>query len=72
MPGGFDVARINVETYLWHGDNDHTVTLAMSMGQRHAAMISHAQMKIYPCEGHFSVPIRHMREILQTLCVDHA
>jgi pimeloyl-ACP methyl ester carboxylesterase len=68
MPWGFDLERINAETYLWHGDNDHTVPLAM--GQRHAEMIPHAQIKIYPGEGHFAVPIRHMREILQTLCVE--
>jgi pimeloyl-ACP methyl ester carboxylesterase len=62
---GFDLEDINVETYLWHGDNDHTVPLAMS--KKHQRLIPHAQLKIFPDEGHFSVPIRHGGEILQTL-----
>ncbi|KPJ91407.1 MAG: hypothetical protein AMJ53_11740 [Gammaproteobacteria bacterium SG8_11] len=66
-PWGFDLRSINAETYLWHGDNDNTVPLAM--GQYHAKMLPHAKLKIFPGEGHFTVPIRHLGEILQTLCV---
>jgi pimeloyl-ACP methyl ester carboxylesterase len=65
-PWEFDLKRISAETYIWHGDNDHTVPLAM--GQHYAEIIPNAQIKIYPGEGHFSVPIRHIGEILQTLC----
>lgn len=65
-PWGFDLRDINVETYLWHGDNDNTVPLIMS--QRHAAMIPYASLRVFPGEGHFTVPIRHAGEILRTLC----
>ena len=65
QPWGFDLQQIKANTYLWHGDNDRTVPLAM--GQHHAELIPHAQLKIFPGEGHFTVPIRYAGEILQTL-----
>jgi len=64
-PWGFDLTRISVETYLWHGDHDRTVPLIMA--EQHARLIPGAQLIVYPGEGHFSMPIRHLDEILQTL-----
>jgi pimeloyl-ACP methyl ester carboxylesterase len=64
-PWQFDLSDISVETYLWHGGNDRTVPLKMA--ERHAEMIPGARLIVYPDEGHFSVPIRHLGEILHTL-----
>jgi pimeloyl-ACP methyl ester carboxylesterase len=64
-PWGFDLSRISVETYLWHGDNDRTVPLKMA--EYHARMIPGAHLTVFPGEGHFSVPIRHLGTMLRTL-----
>jgi len=37
------------------------------MGQRHAALIPDCRARFLPGEGHFSLPIRHAKEILQAL-----
>ena len=64
-PWGFDLSDISVETYVWHGDNDKTVPL--NMAEQHAERIPGARLIVYPGEGHFSVPLRHLGEILHTL-----
>ena len=64
-PWGFDIRSISAETYLWHGDLDRTVPVIMA--KRHAELIPRAHLTLFPNEGHFSVPIRHVDEILQTL-----
>lgn len=64
-PWGFDLMRISVETYLWHGDKDRTVPLIMA--EQHARTIPGARLTVYPGEGHFSTPIRHLGEILVSL-----
>jgi len=56
---------IRVPCYLWHGEQDTTVPLAM--GKRLAAAIPGCRARYYPDEGHFSLPVRKMDEILAAL-----
>lgn len=59
------VDSIRVPCHLWHGEQDTTVPVAM--GRRLAAAIPGCRARFYPDEGHFSLPVRRMDEILSTL-----
>jgi pimeloyl-ACP methyl ester carboxylesterase len=63
-PWGFDPAAIQPPVYLWHGDQDTNVPVAMA--QHLADRIPDSSLTIYPGEGHLIVP-RHWDEILATL-----
>jgi len=64
-PWGFDPASIRAPIHLWHGELDVTVPVAMA---RHLARsIPKCRATFHPDEGHFSLPIRHMEQILRTL-----
>jgi pimeloyl-ACP methyl ester carboxylesterase len=63
-PWGFDPAAIQPPVYLWHGDQDTNVPVAMA--QHLADRIPDNSLTIYPGEGHLIVP-RHWDEILATL-----
>ena len=58
-------AAVKTNTFLWHGNLDTTVPV--SMGQRHAELIPHCTAEFLPDEGHFSLPIKHIKHILFTL-----
>jgi pimeloyl-ACP methyl ester carboxylesterase len=63
QPWGFDPATISPPVFLWHGDHDTNVPIAMA---RHlAAQIPHSTLTIYPNEGHLTVP-KHWPEIQAT------
>ncbi len=63
-PWGFDLASIDVPVVIWHGSVDGVVPLAFA---RHLAeRIPGAELRVVPGEGHFSLPIRHMRAILSS------
>lgn len=59
------VDTIRVPCHLWHGQQDTTVPVAM--GRRLAAAIPGCRARFYPDEGHFSLPVRRMDEILFAL-----
>jgi pimeloyl-ACP methyl ester carboxylesterase len=65
QPWGFSLENIHVPIRLWHGKQDRafSVHLAEEVAKRlpdcHARFIDDA--------GHYSLPIRHMREILEDL-----
>jgi pimeloyl-ACP methyl ester carboxylesterase len=64
QPWGFDPGAIEPPVYIWHGDQDSNVPVAMA---RHlAGQIPGSSLTIYPGEGHLIVP-RHWAEILATL-----
>jgi len=65
QPWDIDPGAIAVETYLWHGEADRTVPVAM--GRRNAALIPRCHATFYPDEGHFSLPIRRAESILAVL-----
>ncbi len=64
-PWKFEVAGIRVPVYLWHGEADNTVP--PSHARLLANQIPHCRVRFYPNEGHFSLIIRHLDEILPDL-----
>jgi pimeloyl-ACP methyl ester carboxylesterase len=62
---GFDPNDISVATWIWHGEDDHTVPV--EMGRYYAASIPGCRCKILPGEGHFSLPFKVMRQVFLTL-----
>lgn len=61
----FRLQDIPTQVYLWHGELDDTVPPAM--GRYQAAAIPRCQAHFYPHDGHFSLPVNRMEEILGTL-----
>jgi pimeloyl-ACP methyl ester carboxylesterase len=59
------VETIRVPGHLWHGEQDTTVPAAM--GRRLAAALPDCRACFYPDEGHFSLPVQKLEEILATL-----
>jgi pimeloyl-ACP methyl ester carboxylesterase len=64
-PWGFDPAAIRLPVYLWHGEGDITVPAAM--GHRLARAIPGCRATFLSGEGHFSLPVERMEEILAGL-----
>jgi pimeloyl-ACP methyl ester carboxylesterase len=62
---GLDPKRLAQPVRLWHGEADRTVPVAM--GRRHAAMLPNVHSRFLPDEGHFSLVVRYMHEILADL-----
>jgi pimeloyl-ACP methyl ester carboxylesterase len=65
QPWGFPFEEIEVPVRLWHGKRDRSFhwQLAQSLGQR----LPRCRLRLVEGEGHYSLPIRHMREILTDL-----
>ena len=65
QPWGFRLEEIRVAVRLWHGKKDRTFRwpLAQSLGER----LPLCHQYLVEGEGHYSLPIRHMREILADL-----
>lgn len=61
----FRLQDIMAEVHLWHGELDDTVPAAMARYQ--AAAIPRCHAHFYPHDGHFSLPVNRMEEILGTL-----
>jgi pimeloyl-ACP methyl ester carboxylesterase len=64
-PWGFDPGNIRVPLQLWHGEAD--ITVPVSMGRRHAQQIPGCDAYFLPGEGHFSVLIGYIQDILKLL-----
>ncbi len=64
-PWGFPLEEIAVPVRLWHGRKDRSFhwELARALGAR----IPNCATHLVEDEGHYSLPIRHMREILTDL-----
>jgi pimeloyl-ACP methyl ester carboxylesterase len=65
QPWGFDPGNIRVPVQLWHGEAD--ITVPVVMGRRHAARIPGCDARFFPEEGHFSLVVRYMPDILESL-----
>lgn len=61
----FDPAEITAPVAFWHGDADATVPVCHT--HLVAERLPRAKVRILPGEGHFSLPIEHADEILETL-----
>ena len=64
-PWGFPLAEIQVPVRLWHGKRDRSFhwQLAESLGKE----LPNCQLRLVEGEGHYSLPIRRMDEILEDL-----
>ena len=64
-PWGFRLEEVRVPVRLWHGRKDRSFhwTLARSVGRR----LPLCAERLVEDEGHYSLPIRHMHEILHDL-----
>ena len=66
-PWGFDLKDISsdLQVYIWHGEMD--VFVPTSFGRKMCELIPNCQGKFIPNEGHLSVSLNHIDEILETL-----
>ena len=64
-PWRFLLKDIATRVDLWHGEQD--VSVPLIMGQYQARTIPNCHATFYPGEGHFSLVINHMEEILRSL-----
>jgi pimeloyl-ACP methyl ester carboxylesterase len=64
-PWGIDLPAIVQPVQLWHGERDATVPVAH--GRYLAQTLPHCRAFFFPQEGHFSLPILRMEEILGSL-----
>jgi hypothetical protein len=65
-PWGFELKEIAFpKLYLWHGDLDKDVPVAM--GIKVANKLETCKATYYPSEGHISVIVNYGEEILTTL-----
>ena len=65
QPWGFHIEEVRVPVRLWHGNEDRafSVRLAKEIAER----LPNCKARYVDTAGHYSLPIRHMREILQDL-----
>jgi pimeloyl-ACP methyl ester carboxylesterase len=65
QPWGFPLEEIQTPVRLWHGRKDRSFhwELGRSLGER----LPHCTTRLVEDEGHYSLPIRHMHEILADL-----
>ena len=65
QPWGFAAEDVRVPVRLWHGKEDRA--FAVRLAQAFANRLPNCKARFIENEGHYSLPIRHMREILQDL-----
>jgi pimeloyl-ACP methyl ester carboxylesterase len=64
-PWGFNMADLQIPVLLWHGTEDKSI-LPLT-GRMQAEAIPLCTAKFLPNEGHYSLYINHINEILQEL-----
>lgn len=64
-PWGFRLEDVAVPVRLWHGKNDRAFSFRVA--EETAKRLPNCVARFIDDEGHFSLPIRHMREILEDL-----
>jgi len=65
QPWGFSLSELQVPVRLWHGNSDRSFSAAIA--REMAAKIPSCHARFIDNAGHYSTPIRHMREILADL-----
>lgn len=66
-PWDFRLHDIAMEVRLWHAERDAVVPVGV--GRDQVARLPNCQARFYPEEGHFSLPVGHMEEILSALVI---
>src|SRR6476469_9720498 len=64
-PWGFALEDVRVPVRLWHGIEDRA--FAVRLAEAIANRFPNSKARFIQGEGHYSLPIRHMREILEDL-----
>ncbi len=64
-PWGFPLEEVCVSVALWHGTKDRT--FAHHLAQEVAARLPNCKFHLIEGAGHYSLPIRYIRDILQDL-----
>ena len=65
QPWDFDPGSIRVPLLMLHGEEDQVVPASMTRDLAQA--IPRAWARFYPGEGHYSLPVRHVGEVLEFL-----
>jgi pimeloyl-ACP methyl ester carboxylesterase len=65
QPWGFAVEDIRVPVRLWHGKEDRA--FSVQLAEELANRFSNCKVRFIEGAGHYSLPIRHMHEILEDL-----
>lgn len=65
-PWGFPLEEITTPVQLWHGTKDRTFSFRLA--EEVAARLPECELQLVEGAGHYSLPIRHMDEILAKLC----
>jgi hypothetical protein len=65
QPWGFAIEDVRLPVRLWHGIEDRA--FAVRLAQQIANRFPNCKARFIRNEGHYSLPIRHMREILEDL-----
>ena len=65
QPWGFSLEDIRVPVRLWHGMQDRA--FSVHLAEEVAERLPNCEARFIDNAGHYSLPIRHMREILQDL-----
>ena len=65
QPWGFSLEDVRPPVSLWHGIKDRT--FAVRLVERVNERLPHSRLHIVEGAGHYSLPIRHMPEILRDL-----
>jgi pimeloyl-ACP methyl ester carboxylesterase len=69
-PWGFPLEEVTTPVQLWHGTKDRTFSFRIA--QELAARLPHCELRLVEGAGHYSLPIRHMEEVLAKLCLPSA
>jgi pimeloyl-ACP methyl ester carboxylesterase len=64
-PWGFRIEEVSVPVRLWHGRQDRAFSIHLA--EEVAGRLSNCQARYVDGAGHYSLPIRHMCEILEDL-----
>jgi pimeloyl-ACP methyl ester carboxylesterase len=64
-PWGFSLEDIRVPVRLWHGTQDRAFSVGLA--EELAKRFPDCTARFIDNAGHYSLPIRHMREILKDL-----
>jgi len=64
-PWGFPLEEIEAPVRIWHGKKDRT--FSFHLAEELAARLPNSQLQLVENAGHYSLPIRHMEEILGEL-----
>jgi pimeloyl-ACP methyl ester carboxylesterase len=65
QPWGFAIENVRVPVRLWHGKEDRA--FSVQLAQQIANRLPNCKSRFVNDAGHYSLPIRHMREILEDL-----